>query len=79
MLNGAWLHAKRRVRVIKRLRVSRPSARCDVDVHPCAFSRNTHTQDEGGEFFRVVPDPKSRRAVAAAKPKAKSAHHLRVV
>ena len=24
---------------------------------------NTHTQEEGGEFFRVAPDPKTRRAV----------------
>ena len=40
---------------------------------------NTHTQDEGGDFFRIVPDPKRRRAVLAAKPKSKPARHLRVV
>lgn len=40
---------------------------------------NTHTQDEGGEFFRIVPDLKRRRAVLAAKPKTKPARHLKVV
>ena len=40
---------------------------------------NTHTQDEGGEFFRTVPDPKRRRAVLAAKPKTKPVRHLKVV
>lgn len=40
---------------------------------------NTHTQDEGGAFFRTVPDIAARKAVLAAKPKAKPARHLRVV
>ena len=40
---------------------------------------NTHTEDEGGEFFRIVPDPKRRRAILANKPKPKTARHLRVV
>lgn len=39
----------------------------------------THTQDEGSDFFRIVPDPKRRRAVRTAKAKAKPARHLRVV
>ncbi len=40
---------------------------------------NTHTQDEGGEFFRTAPDQKRRRAVLAAKPKTKPVRHLKVV
>jgi hypothetical protein len=40
---------------------------------------NIHTQDEGSEFFRVIPDPKCRRAVLAAKPKTKPVRHLRVI
>ena len=40
---------------------------------------NTHTQDEGSAFFRITPDLKRRRAVLAAKSKAKPAPHLKVV
>jgi hypothetical protein len=40
---------------------------------------NTHTQDEGSEFFRTIPDLKHRRAVLAAKPKTKPVRHLKVV
>ena len=40
---------------------------------------NTHTQEEGGEFFRTIPDVKRRRAVLAAKPKTKPVRHLKVV
>ncbi len=40
---------------------------------------NLHPKDEGAEFFRVMPDPKRRLAVIAAKPKAKPVRHLRVV
>lgn len=40
---------------------------------------NTHTQEEGGEFFRTVPDPKHRRAVLTANPKTKPVRHLKVV
>ena len=40
---------------------------------------NTHTQDEGGEFFRTVPDPKRRRAVLSPKSKTKPVRHLKVV
>ena len=40
---------------------------------------NTHTQEEGNEFFRTVPDPKRRRAVLSAVPKAKPVRHLKVV
>lgn len=39
---------------------------------------NTHTREEGAEFFRIVPDKKWRRAVLA-KPLAKSRPHLKVV
>ena len=39
---------------------------------------NTHTQKEGGEFFRIVPDLKRRRAVLA-KPVPAKKSHLKVV
>lgn len=40
---------------------------------------NTHTQEEGGEFFRTVPDVKRRRAVLAPKSKTKPVPHLKAV
>ena len=40
---------------------------------------NTHTREEGGEFFRTVPDVKRRRAVLAPKSKTKPVPHLQVV
>lgn len=39
---------------------------------------NTHAQEEGAEFFRIVPDKKRRRAVLA-KPAAARKSHLRAV
>lgn len=39
---------------------------------------NLHPREEGAEFFRIVPDPKSRRAVLA-KPKVAAKPHLRAV
>jgi hypothetical protein len=39
---------------------------------------NLHPKEEGGEFFRIVPDAKRRRAVLA-KPKPAAKSHLRAV
>ena len=40
---------------------------------------NTHTQQEGQDFFRITPDPKRRRAGLAPKSKNFPAHKLRAV
>lgn len=40
---------------------------------------NTHTREEGGQFFRIVPDRKRRRAVLAPEKKAHAKPHLKVV
>ena len=32
---------------------------------------NLHPQENGEAFFRIIPNPKRRRAVLAAKPKTK--------
>jgi hypothetical protein len=40
---------------------------------------NLHPKEEGGEFFRIMPDPKRRRAVLSPKSKTKPVRHLRVV
>jgi len=37
---------------------------------------NTHTREEGGEFFRIVPDPKRRRAVLAPEKEVNPNPHL---
>jgi hypothetical protein len=39
---------------------------------------NTHSRQEGEEFFRIAPDAKQRRAVLA-KPATKPEHALKVV
>jgi hypothetical protein len=40
---------------------------------------NTHTREEGAEFFRIVPDPAARKAVLRPEPKKPKPAHLRVV
>ncbi len=40
---------------------------------------NTHSRDEGEEFWRIVPDPKRRRAVLGEEREDKGAEHLRAV
>jgi hypothetical protein len=40
---------------------------------------NTHTRDEGGKFFRIIPNPKLRRAVLAPEPKASATPHLKAI
>lgn len=40
---------------------------------------NLHPREEGGQYFRIVPDPKRRRAVAGPEPESKPETHLRVV
>ena len=40
---------------------------------------NTHTREEGGEFFRIVPDPKRRRAVLAPEKETNPNPHLKAV
>lgn len=40
---------------------------------------NTHTREEGGEFFRVIPGTSARKATLAALPKVKPKAHLKVV
>jgi hypothetical protein len=40
---------------------------------------NTHTQEEGGEFFRIVPDPAARKAMLAPPQAPIDKKHLKVV
>lgn len=40
---------------------------------------NTHTREEGGEFFRTVPDVKRRRAVLAPEKDSNPNPHLKAV
>lgn len=40
---------------------------------------NTHTQEEGSEFFRTIPDLAARKTTLAALPKVKPKAHLKVV
>lgn len=40
---------------------------------------NTHTQDEGGTFFRIIPDLAARKAVLAAQSAPVTKKHLRAV
>ena len=40
---------------------------------------NTHTREEGGQFFRIVPDPKRRRAVLALEKETNPNPHLKAV
>jgi hypothetical protein len=40
---------------------------------------NLHPREEGGEFFRIVPDPKRRRAVLAPEKETNPNPHLKAV
>jgi hypothetical protein len=40
---------------------------------------NLHPREEGVQFFRIVPDPKRRRAVLAPEPKASATPHLKAI
>jgi len=40
---------------------------------------NTHTRDEGGEFFRIIPDMKHRRAVLAPEAEVSATPHLKAI
>jgi hypothetical protein len=40
---------------------------------------NLHPREEGGQFFRIVPDPKRRRAVLAPATEVKSGKHLKAI
>ena len=40
---------------------------------------NTHTRDEGGEFFRVIPDMEKGVAVFAPAQETSATSHLKVV
>ena len=40
---------------------------------------NLHPREEGEQFFRIVPDPKRKRAVLAPAPAAKTEPHLKVI
>jgi len=40
---------------------------------------NLHPREEGGEFFRIVPDPKRRRAVMAPEKEINPNSHLKAV
>ena len=40
---------------------------------------NLHPREEGGQFFRIVPDPRGRRAVLSPESESTPETHLRVV